>query len=84
MVPHMRRKPDDPRAISAWSRYRKLLNLSALAREIGLSPVSVFNWRQVPENRVDVVSRVVGIPEHLLRPDLRKRQQDGLLPWETT
>lgn len=81
MVAPMSRKPDDPRAISAWSRYRKMLNLSALARELGISPVSVFNWRMVPDTRVEAVSRAVGIPVQQLRPDLRKRQAD-LLPWE--
>lgn len=79
----MSRTPDDPRAISAWSRYRKMLNLSAVARELGISPVSVFNWRVVPETRLDAVSRAVGIPAQKLRPDIRERQASAM-PWETT
>lgn len=71
----------DPRAISAWSRYRKVLNLSAVARDLGISPVSVFNWRTIPDDRLAAVSRATGIPADMLRPDIPKRLAERQ-PWD--
>lgn len=68
----------DHRAIAAWTRYRRMLNLSALARELGISPVSVASWPVVPETRLTAVAEAVGIPAEKLRPDL-----PGMMPWET-
>lgn len=77
----MSRKPDDPRALSAWARFRRVLNLSELARSLGLSPVSVFNWRLVPESRLDAVAAATGIPSSSLRPDLVAKSHVPM-PWE--
>lgn len=41
-----------------------------LARELGLSPGAVYQWRKVPAERVLDVERITGIPRHRLRPDL--------------
>lgn len=41
-----------------------------LARELGLSPGAVYQWRKVPAERVLDVERITGIPRHQLRPDL--------------
>lgn len=78
----MRRKPDDPRALSAWARFRRMLNLSELARELEISPVSVFNWRTVPEKRLEAVAQATGIPAARLRPDVNLTRKDTM-PWET-
>lgn len=69
----------DPRAIAVWTRYREILNRSELARRLGLSPVSVHNWKAVPITRLDAVSAATGIPAELLRPDLFPADT----PWET-
>jgi len=68
----------DPRAVAIWSRYRELINRAELARQIGISPVSIHNWRVVPEGRVHAVSKVLGVPADRLRPDLAPY----LDPWE--
>lgn len=60
----------DPRAVSVWSRYREILNRSELARRLGISPVSVHNWRVVPEARLQAVADILGLPPERLRPDL--------------
>lgn len=47
---------------------------SRLARELGISSQVAGRWflpgRRVPAERVPDVSRVTGIPKHVLRPDL--------------
>lgn len=50
---------------------------SRLARIIGVPSNYLCAWRRtgrgVPGNRVDDVARKIGVPAHLLRPDLRPR-----------
>ena len=43
---------------------------TALARELGIKPPSVYSWRQIPPKRVQAISRLTGIPPEKLRPDL--------------
>lgn len=47
--------------------------LSALARELGIAPASLFAWRRVPAHRIVQVEAVTGIPREQLRPDLYRR-----------
>lgn len=44
-----------------------------LARRLGISRAAVHKWHRVPEERVDEVERVTGVPRYLLRPDLLER-----------
>ncbi|MFA5898826.1 MAG: hypothetical protein WC829_06900 [Hyphomicrobium sp.] len=59
----------DPRAVSAWTRYRPLA-IGELAAALGVSQPAVSKWVQVPEKRLDVVAQTLGVHPHLLRPDL--------------
>lgn len=65
------RPPMDRRAIAAWRHYRGYIDsLSRLARHVGVSQPAVVKWQQVPKERLAVVAAYIGIPAHLLRPDL--------------
>jgi DNA-binding transcriptional regulator YdaS (Cro superfamily) len=41
-----------------------------LARELGITPSAISQWRRIPTERVAAVSAIVGIPAADLRPDL--------------
>jgi len=69
----------DRRAVAVWGRYRRLINRAALARQLGISSVSIHQWTVVPENRVVSVARILGIEPERLRPDLADFIHD---PWE--
>jgi len=65
------RPPMDRRAVAAWRHYRGHIDsLSRLARHVGVSQPAVVKWQQVPKERLAVVAAYIGIPAHLLRPDL--------------
>lgn len=40
-----------------------------LARALGITRVAVLNWEKIPLNRVGQVSKITGLPPHILRPD---------------
>ena len=70
----------DLRAVAVWAKYRELINRAELARRLGITGVSVHNWKIVPEQRLKKVSEILGVPMEVLRPDL-----DNFLPedpWE--
>ena len=71
----------DKRALAVWRYYRKLLNCAELARRLGISPVSIHYWRIVPEARLKRVSKILGVPMEVLRPDLADYLTED--PWET-
>ena len=48
----------------------KVDSLAALARAIGVTRGAVAQWERVPGERVGQVSRVTGLPPHIIRPDL--------------
>jgi DNA-binding transcriptional regulator YdaS (Cro superfamily) len=41
-----------------------------LARLLKIKPATVYNWKRVPEARVNSVCQVTGLTRHQLRPDL--------------
>lgn len=41
-----------------------------IARELGIERGAISQWWQIPPERVPPISRITGIPRHLLRPDL--------------
>ena len=41
-----------------------------IAKELGITPGAVSQWRRVPVNRVTVVAAVLGVPISEVRPDL--------------
>lgn len=57
-----------------------------LARTLGTTHQAIYKWRRVPRGRLSEVSRITGIPEKELRPDLSKlldlieRHQSRLQP----
>lgn len=67
-------------AIAAWDDLRELLNLTELARRLGLNRNSTRQWRMVPTDRVGAVSKVTGIPPHRLRPD-QYPPPSNPMPW---
>ena len=44
--------------------------INALARKLGITPGSLFEWKRVPAHRILQVEAVTGIPREKLRPDL--------------
>lgn len=54
----------------AWIAARKGRNMTALARQIGISRQALYSWSRVPEHRLRLVSRLLGVPRETLRPDL--------------
>lgn len=60
----------DPSAILAWNKLRGLLNLAAIAAELGIHRSSPSQWRVVPSSRVGALTELLGIPAHRFRPDL--------------
>ena len=43
---------------------------SELAKQLGITPSSITQWKQVPAERVLQVERITGISRNELRPDL--------------
>ena len=41
-----------------------------IARELGIHPGAITQWRQIPPERVPAISRITGFSRHQLRPDL--------------
>ena len=76
----MSHETHNPRAIAVWAKYREIINRSELARRLGISSVSVHNWRVVPEPRLAKVSQILGVPMEVLRPDLAQFLVEN--PWE--
>lgn len=54
----------------AWARHRKREHTALLAKQLGISKAAVSKWTHIPEDRLDKVSEILGIPRALLRPDL--------------
>jgi len=48
----------------------KIINRSELARQLGLTRATLYNWKRVPAERVVEVEKITGIPRTKLRPDL--------------
>lgn len=47
----------------------------ALARSLGIKHSSVCEWRRVPAERLQAVSKATGVPPQLLRPELYEAVQ---------
>jgi DNA-binding transcriptional regulator YdaS (Cro superfamily) len=41
-----------------------------LARELEITPGAIYQWKEVPAERLLDVERITGIPREKLRPDL--------------
>jgi hypothetical protein len=41
-----------------------------IARAVGISRTAVWNWRHVPADHVLDIEKLLGIPRHLIRPDI--------------
>jgi hypothetical protein len=62
-----RRLKSDPGLAAA---IQSVGNLTNLARQLGVAPPTISKWKRCPAERVPEVSRLSGIPRHVLRPDL--------------
>lgn len=49
--------------------------MAKVARDLGITRAAVATWKQVPDNRLERVAEVTGIPAHCLRPDLARAFQ---------
>lgn len=47
-------------------------NVSKLASDLGVSRMAVYQWKEVPANRLIEIEQLTGIPRQDLRPDLYK------------
>lgn len=45
-------------------------SFNALAKALGMAPVSVMGWKRIPSHRILQVEKVTGISREVLRPDL--------------
>lgn len=54
----------------AWVEAKKTQNMARLARQIKISRTALYTWKRVPEHRLKLVSRLLGVPRETLRPDL--------------
>lgn len=41
----------------------------ALAKALGISKTAIYQWTEIPLNRVPEISRLTGIPKGELRPE---------------
>lgn len=44
--------------------------ITKLAKELGIRPQAIHQWKKVPAERVLEVERISGVSRHVLRPDL--------------
>jgi hypothetical protein len=44
--------------------------LRALARKLGVRQEAIEQWKRIPVERLQVVAKITGLPQHVLRPDL--------------
>lgn len=44
--------------------------VAVLAAHLGIKAPSIYSWRVIPPKRVRKISKITGIPESELRPDL--------------
>ena len=51
--------------------------ITALAKEIGVTPSAIVQWRIVPPLRVLQVEKATGVPRWVLRPDLYPPDADA-------
>lgn len=55
--------------LTAWIKSGRG-RLAQLATACGITHAAVWQWKQVPAERVLTVERVTGIPKEELRPDI--------------
>lgn len=67
-------------AKAAWAMLRKPEYTPLLASALGLSKPAVSKWKHVPEDRLDTVATILGIPREVLRPDLSPPGLESLMP----
>lgn len=47
---------------------------SKIAQLFDIEPSAVWQWKQVPATRVKAVSKLLGIPQYRIRPDVFSRR----------
>jgi DNA-binding transcriptional regulator YdaS (Cro superfamily) len=55
----------------------EITSMAELARGLGLTRGAVAQWDRVPAERVPAVSRLTGLPGHIIRPDLYESSSSG-------
>lgn len=49
---------------------KEKMTFAKLARRLGITRGAVSQWTHVPAERIGEVSKITGLPAHILRPDL--------------
>lgn len=48
-------------------------NVNRLARLVGVPHQSIYKWRRIPAERVQIIAKMTGLSRHQLRPDLYEK-----------
>lgn len=49
---------------------RKVGSANELARQLGVTPQAISQWKRIPLERASEIARITGIPRAELRPDI--------------
>jgi DNA-binding transcriptional regulator YdaS (Cro superfamily) len=69
-----RGKMDDEREEGLLLAIKAAGGIRALARELGMSPQALSEWRRVPADRILQVEAVTKVRREKLRPDLYRKK----------
>jgi len=70
MTKHAQRNPE----LALVLAHPKVGNAANLAKLLGISRHAIYQWAMIPHHHVLELSRITGIPEYKLRPDLYRRR----------
>lgn len=63
-------KEDSDKDAALQEAIKRAGSANELARQIGVKPQAISQWKRVPIGRVPDVARITGIPRETLRPDV--------------
>lgn len=49
---------------------KDVTTFAALARQLDITRGAIAQWDKIPDERLEAVSAITGLPKHVLRPDL--------------
>ena len=67
-----------PKPLGLRAAIEAVGSLRSLARELGISPQALSQWKRVPAYRILQIEAVTGIPRERLRPDLFRREGEAV------
>ena len=69
-----------PKPLGLRAAIEAVGSLRSLARELGISPQALSQWKRVPAYRILQIEAVTGIPRERLRPDLFRLESAQSVP----